>query len=72
VNLSAPKITAGPDDRAPWFTVSVPHRNGRDRCELRGAAMVERICVDSEQRTDPFAWVERDGACHDRGYIDDR
>jgi hypothetical protein len=49
--------------------VVVAHRDSRDGRELRGAAVVECVSVDGEQRTDPFAWVERDRACHDCGDI---
>jgi hypothetical protein len=49
---------------SPWA-----HCDGGDRRELRGAAMVEGIRTDGEQRTNPFARVKRYGAYHDRGDI---
>jgi len=49
--------------------IVVAHGNRRDRRELRGAGVVERIRIDGEQRTDPFTWVERDWARHDRGEV---
>jgi hypothetical protein len=49
--------------------VVVTHCDGGDRRELRGATMVERMRVDGEQRTNPFAWVKRYGAYDDRGDI---
>jgi hypothetical protein len=44
----------------------VAPRDGADRRELRGAAVIEGIGIDGEQRTDPVEWVNRHRPGHDR------
>ena len=49
--------------------VVVAPRDGADRRELRGAAVIEGIGIDGEQRTDPVEWVNRHRPGHDRSDV---
>src|SRR5258708_31384473 len=49
--------------------VVVAQRDGRNRGELRRAAMVECVGVDGEKRTDPVEWTHRHRPGHDRGDV---
>src|SRR6516164_239916 len=49
--------------------VVVAQRDGRNRGELRPAAMVECVGVDGEQRADPVERTHRYRPGHDRGDI---
>jgi hypothetical protein len=49
--------------------VVVAPRDSADRRKLRGAAVIEGIGIDGEQRTDPVAWVNRHRPGHDRSDV---
>src|SRR5438445_12856248 len=49
--------------------VVMAQRDGGDRGELRGAAVVESIGIDGEQRTDPVERTHRQRPGHVRGDI---
>ncbi|MDH2348916.1 hypothetical protein QCM79_42200 [Bradyrhizobium sp. SSUT77] len=44
-------------------------RDGGERRELRGVAVVESIGIDGEQRTEPVERTHRHRSGHDRGDI---
>ncbi|MFK4677514.1 hypothetical protein [Bradyrhizobium diazoefficiens] len=44
-------------------------RDGRYGCKLRGAAVVEGIGIDGEQRADSVEWAHRHRSGHDCGDV---
>jgi hypothetical protein len=59
-------IRAGREDAT---DIIVTPRDGTDRRELRGAAAIEGIGIDGEQRTDPVGQVNRHRPGDDRGDV---